>query len=122
MIITVDRTVSVAASRELCPEPVPPCTPPVLPQAASNQRNIVPNVDSMESPAAVAAPSEDALPYASFTRRHSKKFRLQAKQLFLTYPQNNTPKEVALERLLTSNKNLDIKGVLIAQEQHKTGW
>lgn len=55
-----------------------------------------------------------------FTKQ-PKQLRLQATRLFLTYPQNNTTKEVAMERLKEMFKD-NLKGALIAQEQHKTGW
>lgn len=46
------------------------------------------------------------------------KFELNATRLFLTYPQTNTPREVALMRLKEHFKD-NLKGYLIAQEQHK---
>lgn len=45
-------------------------------------------------------------------------WRLTASRLFLTFPQTDTTKEVALQRL-QSCKELEIKGYLIAQEKHK---
>lgn len=50
---------------------------------------------------------------------------LKAKQMtgtnwFLTFPQTNCPKELAKERLLTAQR-IQIKGFMIAQEQHQDG-
>ena len=46
------------------------------------------------------------------------KFELNATRLFLTYPQCNTPREVALMRLKEHFQD-NLKGYLIAQELHK---
>jgi len=51
-------------------------------------------------------------------QKKTKQF--QGQRWFLTYPQNNTPKEIAMERLKERFKD-NLKGVLIAQESHKDG-
>lgn len=48
-----------------------------------------------------------------------KPFRLQARNVLLTFPQTSCSKEDALQRLLRST--LQLKGVLIAQEKHADG-
>lgn len=50
----------------------------------------------------------------------TKKFRLQGKRLFLTYPQCSLSKEDALKHLL-SLSFMEIKGAIVAQESHADG-
>ena len=47
-----------------------------------------------------------------------KQLRLQATRLFLTFPKNDTTKEVAMERVKEMFKD-NLKGALICQEKHQ---
>ena len=53
------------------------------------------------------------------TTRH-KESVMSGTNWFLTFPQTNCPKELAKERLITAQR-IQIKGFLIAQEQHQDG-
>ena len=50
-----------------------------------------------------------------------KRFRLQAKRLFLTYPQCPAPKEILLQKLQEKLGQLGIEKYVIGQEEHKDG-
>ena len=70
--------------------------------------------------AAEVAPSalEPSLdPVTEFTKK-SKQLRLQATRFFLTFPKNDTTKEVAMERVKEMFKD-NLKGALICQEKHQ---
>lgn len=70
--------------------------------------------------AAEVAPSasEPSLdPVTEFTKK-SKQLRLQATRFFLTFPKNDTLKEVAMERVKEMFKD-NLKGALICQEKHQ---
>lgn len=56
-------------------------------------------------------------PSLEFTKK-SKGLRLRATRYFLTFPKNDTPKEVAMERLKEMFKD-NLKGALICQEKHQ---
>ena len=56
-------------------------------------------------------------PTTEFTKK-SKQLRLQATEFFLTFPKNDTPKEVAMERVKEMFKD-NLKGALICQEKHQ---
>lgn len=51
---------------------------------------------------------------------NKKKFRLQCKSIFITFPQTETTPEIALERLLANPKTHNCQ-VVIAQENHQDG-
>lgn len=75
---------------------------------------------SDEEPGGLDVPKEvtpDRVPTEVVTES-KKKFRLQAKNFFLTYPQCPTTKEVALERI--KGKWKDVKS-LVCQEEHQDG-
>ena len=48
-------------------------------------------------------------------------FRLTAKNLYLTWPQNKCPPEIALENAVKYFKSNDIKFIVVGQEEHKDG-
>ena len=56
-------------------------------------------------------------PTTEFTKK-SKQLRLQATRFFLTFPKNDTTKEVAMERVKEMFKD-NLKGALICQEKHQ---
>ena len=56
-------------------------------------------------------------PLDQFTKK-PKQLRLQATRFFLTFPKNDTTKEVAMERLKEMFKD-NLKGALICQEKHQ---
>lgn len=60
-------------------------------------------------------PSPD--PVTEFTKQ-SKSLRLRGTRYFLTFPKNDTTKEVAMERLKEMFKD-NLKGALICQEKHQ---
>ena len=62
-------------------------------------------------------PSPSPTPLDSFTKQ-PKALRLQATRFFLTFPKNDTTKEVAMERLKEMFKD-NLKGALICQEKHQ---
>jgi len=49
-----------------------------------------------------------------------QRFSIDTKSLFLTYPQNNTPKEIAMDRIKEHFKE-NLNSAIIAQELHKDG-
>ena len=49
------------------------------------------------------------------------RFRLSAKNVFLTYPQCDTPKQVALDRTLEVFERWDPNFIIVAREEHKDG-
>lgn len=52
----------------------------------------------------------------------SKKcLRLQAQTFLLTWPQNETPKETALERLIQENWKVPLEWAVVASERHQDG-
>lgn len=53
------------------------------------------------------------------TKKNQSNFRMQAKNFFLTFPQTPTSKDLALERILSSE--LSVKGVVVAKEKHADG-
>ena len=64
-------------------------------------------------------PQESVLGHSETPKCNKKgRFELNATRLFLTYPQTDTPKEVALMRVKEHFKD-NLKGYLIAQELHK---
>ena len=63
-------------------------------------------------------PSLDPLDQFSKQPKQDKQKRLQATRWFLTFPKNDTPKEVAMERLKEMFKD-NLKGALICQEKHQ---
>lgn len=62
-------------------------------------------------------PSPSLDPLDQFTKQ-PKQLRLQATRLFLTFPKNDTTKEVAMERVKEMFKD-NLKGALICQEKHQ---
>ena len=56
-------------------------------------------------------------PLDQFSKK-PKSLRLQSSRLFLTFPKNDTPKEVAMERVKEMFKD-NLKGALICQEKHQ---
>lgn len=63
--------------------------------------------------------SEDETIVAPKTKK-PKAFRMNAKQFILTFPQCDTKKEVAVERLQQKWKD-ELKGYIVCEEQHKDG-
>lgn len=68
---------------------------------------------------------KDLLKELTVPKLMNKGATLKAKQMtgtnwFLTFPRNDTPKELVKERLLSAQR-IQIKGFLIAQEQHQDG-
>ena len=59
-------------------------------------------------------------PLDQFTKvpKPSKKKQLKATRWFLTFPKNDTTKEVAMERVKEMFKD-NLKGALICQEKHQ---
>lgn len=62
-------------------------------------------------------PSPPTDPLDQFSKK-PKSLRLQATRFFLTFPKNDTSKEVAMERVKEMFKE-NLKGALIAQEKHQ---
>lgn len=65
-----------------------------------------------------SAPAEEFNPAELAEPKLNKK--LAAKNWFLTFPKTDTSKEAALSQLQAKFKE-SLKGVLVAQEQHKDG-
>lgn len=97
------------ASPEPCTELQPPCMRQAL---SESERNPFLLDEAQESSSPSPCPPLDL-----FSKK-SKGLRLQATRFFLTFPQNETQKEVALERLKEMFKD-NLKGALIAQESHQ---
>lgn len=71
----------------------------------------------IDSAAEVAPSASEPSPLSEFTKE-PKQLRLQATRLFLTFPKNDTTKEVAMERVKEMFKD-NLKGALICQEKHQ---
>lgn len=56
-------------------------------------------------------------------RKKGSKFHLNSKNIYLTFPRNETPKELVAERLAkwAADRNTKITGLIIAQEHHEDG-
>ena len=63
-------------------------------------------------------PSSTTSTTSSTKKRTKKKFQLNTKTLFLTYSQNETPKEVALQRIV---EKWNPEWAIVCQESHQDG-